>query len=271
MRAVVCVKQVIDIDPRAPGSSIVLDQAGKRIEGAAGSRPLINEFDEQALEAALRLREQLGELEVIALSVGAQFNQDVMKRALAAGADDLVLVQDASLDTWDSRHIAVSLAAAIRYLGGADLVVCGRQASDWDNALVPFVLAEELGMACLSLARQVIVNGDEVEVERVLADGVQVASARLPAVVTVTSELGMLRYPTALAKLAAARRQARHLGLVDIGVPAEHVPAVEVVGLAFPEGGRDCRFVEAADGAEAGRRLAGILLEAGKVHVGGGA
>ncbi len=271
MRAIVCVKQVFDIDSRAPGSSIVLDQAGKRIEGAAGSRQLINGFDEQALEAALRLREHLGELEVIALSVGAQFNQDVMKRALAVGADDLVLVQDASLDTWDSRHIAVSLAAAIRYLGGADLVVCGRQASDWDNALVPFVLAEELGMACLSLARRVIVNGDEVEVERVLAEGVQVVSARLPVVVTVTSELGTLRYPTALAKLAAARRQARRLGLVDIGVPGQHVPAVEVVGLAFPDGGRDCRFVEAADGAEAGRRLAGILLEAGQVHVAGGA
>ena len=64
-------------------------------------------------------------------------------------------MQDPALDTWDSHLVAAALAASIRVLGGADLVLCGRQASDWDHGVVPLLLAEALGMPCLTLARQV--------------------------------------------------------------------------------------------------------------------
>ena len=139
MRAVVCMKQVVD--PLIPATELLLDQDGKKIRQAVAGPPVINGFDEQALEAALRLRESLGELDIVGLSVGDSFNTDVMKRSLAVGADQLVLVQDPSLDTWDSGLVAATLAAAIGHLGGADLVLCGRQASDWDHAVVPLLLA----------------------------------------------------------------------------------------------------------------------------------
>jgi electron transfer flavoprotein beta subunit len=192
-----------------------------------------------------------------------------MKRALEVGADDLVLVQDPAFDTWDSRQVATALAAAIRALGGAELVLCGRQASDWDNALVPLLLAEELGLPCLTLARRLSVTGGEVEVERVLADGAQVMRASLPALVTVTSELGPLRFPTVPARLAAARRQPRLLGSAELDLPAVAAPPLVVSDLEVPVTGRVCELVVADSGAAAGVRLAETLLEAGLVRVGG--
>ncbi len=262
MRAVVCLKQVID--PLTPATSLELDREATKIR--AGGPPVINGFDEQALEAALRLRESLGDLEIVALSAGNRLDQQVLKRALEVGADELVLVEDPLLDTWDPRLVAGVLAAAVRHLGGADLVLCGRQASDWDNALVPFVLAELLGLPCLTLARRVSADGGRVEVERVLADGTQTMEADLPALVTVTSELGELRFPTVPARLAAARRQPRRLTLAELGERPEQAPPFEIVDLAIPVSGRACAFVEAADGAAAGARLAETLLEAGVVH-----
>jgi electron transfer flavoprotein beta subunit len=268
MRAVVCLKQVVD--PLTPATDLVLDRQAKKMKPAAAGPPVINGYDEQALEAALRLREGLGKLEIVALSAGERFNLDVMKRSLAVGADQLVLVQDASLDTPDSRHVAAALAAAIGKIGAVDLVLCGRQASDWDNAIVPLMLAQILDMPCLTLARRVSVQGTRVEVDRALADGSQVMWSELPAVVTVTSELGALRMPTARARLATARIQPKQLTLADLGLAAAEPPQVEVRDLAIPVAARECQFIEAADGAAAGRRLAEVLIEAGVVRPEGG-
>lgn len=261
MRALVCLKQVVD--PLTPATDLVLDRQAKTIRQAVAGPPVINGYDEQALEAALRLKQKLGQLEIIALSLGARFNADVMKRSLAVGADQLILVQDPSFDTWDAPYIAAALAAAVRKIGAVDLVLCGRQASDWDNALVPVILAEALGMPCLTLARAVTVAGRRVEIERVLSDGSQIMWSELPAVVTVTSELGALRMPTARARLATARIHPKQLTLADLGVVAPPAPRVEILDLALPVVGRKCRFIEAIDGAAAGRRLAEVLLEDG--------
>jgi electron transfer flavoprotein beta subunit len=268
MRAVCCLKQVVD--PLTPATDLALDRESMKMKPAVPGPPVINGYDEQALEAALRLRESLGQLEIVALSLGDRFTLNVMKRSLAVGADSLVLVQDPSLDTPDSRHVATTLAAAIRKLGGADLVLCGRQASDWDHGVVPLLLAELLGMPCLTLARRVSVQGKRVEIDRILPDGSQLLSAELPAVVTVTSELGALRMPTARARLATARVQPKQLTLADLGVAAPEPPAVEVCDLAIPVASRACQVIEAADGAAAGRKLAEVLLEAGVVRPEGG-
>lgn len=268
MRVVVCIKQVVD--PLTPATALVLDRDGKKILGPPNTPPVINGFDEQALEAALRLKDGWDggaedESEVVALSAGGHFALDVVKRALAAGADELVLVQDGALDTWDPHFVARVLAAAIQHLGEVDLVLCGRQASDWDNAQVPLMLAEMLGWPCLTLARRVEVDGSRVRVERVLSDGFQEMEGDLPAVVTVTSELGELRYPTARARLQAARRQPRFLTLQDLGVETEAPPAVDILDLILPMEERDCQFVPGADGAEAGRHLAEVLAATGLI------
>jgi electron transfer flavoprotein beta subunit len=267
MRAVVCLKQVID--PLTPATSLVLDAQDKKIRVGAASPPVINGFDEQGIEAALRLRETMKDLEIVCVAAGDRFNNDVMKRALAVGADQLVLVQDPSLDTWNSYPIASALAAAIRQIGGADLILCGRQGSDWDNGLVPYILADLLAMPLLTLARRVsVTDGKRVEIERVLADGSVTMEAALPAVVTVTSELGALRLPSVAARLTAARKKPRQIALAELGVAASPALAPEVIDLAIPVTGRNCTFIEAADGPGAGVRLAETLLEAGTIRLG---
>ena len=266
MRAIVCLKQVID--PLTPATSLVLDADEKKIRVAASAPPVINGVDEQGLEAALRLREKHRDLEIVCLAAGERFNNDVMKRALAVGADQLMLVASPTLDTWDPYPVAATLAAAIRHLGGADLVICGRQGSDWDNAMVPYVLADLLGMPLLSLAKRVSVEDGRVEIDRVLADGSMVMEADLPAVVTVTSELGPLRMPSVAARLQAARKQPRSLALADLDVAPPAASAPRVTDLAIPVTGRNCTFIEAEDGAGAGTRLAETLLQAGVVRLG---
>ncbi len=258
MRIIVCTKQVID--PLTPVTELVVDRAKKKVSGPANTPPVINGYDEQALEAALRLKDSQN-CEVITLAAGARFTLDVMKRALAVGADDLVLIQDAALETWDSSFIATVLAAAIKHLG-ADLILCGRQASDWDNAQVPLRLAEMLGAACLTFARKIEVQGQRVSVERVLSDGFQEMTGTLPAVVTVTSELGPLRYPKAKDRMQAARRQPKYLTLQYLGIEVKARPAVEVLDLGLFAQARNCEFIAGEDGADLGKHLAKVLLDA---------
>ena len=109
------------------------------------------------------------------------------------GADDLVLLDDPAFDnSIDPTLTIAALAAAIRKIGGVNIVLAGRQASDWDNAQVPIGLAEALGWPVATVAKKVDVNGDIVRVERVLPDGHEVVEADLPAVVTVSNELDRL-------------------------------------------------------------------------------
>ena len=268
MRVVVCLKQVID--PLTPASTLALDQNEKKIRAGIAAPPVINGFDEQGLEAALRLREANKDIEIVCLAAGERFVNDVMKRSLAVGADQLILVQDPSLDTWDPYPIAMALAAAIRQIGGADLVICGRQGSDWDNALTPYILADLLDMPLLTLAKSVkITDGKRVDIERVLADGSMMMNTQLPALVTVTSELGPLRMPSVSARMAAARKQPRQIPLAELSPAAPPVRAPEVIDLVIPVTGRSCTYIEAGEGQTAGARLAETLLQAGTIRRGG--
>jgi electron transfer flavoprotein beta subunit len=265
MRVIVCLKQVID--PLTPASALVLDTKDKKIRAGANSPPVINGFDEQGLEAALRLRDGNKDVEIVCLAAGERFHNDVMKRALAVGADQLVLVQHPSMDTWNPYPIAAALVAAIKQLGGADLIVCGRQGSDWDNGLTPYLLADAFGFPILTLAKSMSVkDGRTVEIEHVLADGSMMMEADLPAVVTVTSELGALRMPTVAARLQAARKQPKQLAFAGLNAALERSPAPEVTALEIPLSGRSCTFIEAADGAAAGAQLAEALLQAGAIR-----
>ena len=141
----------------------------------------MNGFDENAVEAALQLKESVG-ANVTVVSVGSGFVMDVMKKPLSMGADALVLVDDPLVTDLDAFATAVALAEAIRKVGDFDLVLCGRQASDWDNAMVPLGVAELLGLPCVTLAQKIEARDDGgITVHRALSDGYEVVDARLPA------------------------------------------------------------------------------------------
>jgi electron transfer flavoprotein beta subunit len=264
VRIVVLVKAVVD--PLLPISELQVSVDGEKILGLRNVPSVVNGYDEQAMEAAIRIRESqhAGECEIIALSAGDDFDLEIFQRSLAE-ADDLILIKHDSLDTGNAHLLARVLGGAIHHIGGVDLVLCGRQASDWDHGQVPPALAEHLGWPCMTLARTVHIDSVRVEVERVLSDGYQVMECELPAVVTVTSELGELRYPTMPTRLQARRRRPSYLSLEDLGVGAVPDPEWRILGLSLLKETRDCRFVGDGDGAEAGRQLADVLLGAGVI------
>ena len=204
LKIVVTAKQVID--PETPMSAFGVE--ANKVAVPANQAPVVNGFDEQAIEAALRLKEASGDAHITVLSVGTNFALDVIKKPLAMGADDLVLLDDPAFDNAIDPTVTIAaLAAAIRKIGGVNIILAGRQASDWDNAQVPIGLAEALGWPVATVAKKVDVNDDVVRVERVLPDGHEVIEADLPAVVTVSNELGTPRYPNMRGIMAARRVQ----------------------------------------------------------------
>ena len=260
---VVCVKQVMD--PEIPPSAFQIDPDTKRVREAPGISPVVNGFDENAVEAALRIREQAGGT-ITVLSTGAEFAMDVMKKPLSMGADELVLAQDDAFADLDARATARVLASAIGKIGRFDLVLCGRQASDWDNAHVPLGLAELLDVACLTVAQGIEVVGNGVVVHSVTADGYDVIEADMPALVTVSNELGEPRYPTLRGIMAAGRKRPTTWSADDLGIPPEMLePGLSVVDLYVPESGGQVEMVEGEDEADAGRNLALMLREAGLI------
>ena len=256
---IVCAKQVVD--PETPASAFQIDSQSKRVVLAAGVPPVINGFDENAVEAALRIKDSAG-ADVTVLSAGSDFALDVMKKPLSMGADRLVLIQDELLADLDASATAYVLTEAVAKLGEFDIIICGRQASDWDNASVPLALAEALGLPCLTVARKVEVVDGGVAVERVLEGGYEVLEAPLPAVVTVTNELGEPRYPTLRGIMAASRKTPTVWSSSDLDLdPALLAPKLQLLDLYVPVSERQCEFIEGDDEADAGRKLALRLRE----------
>src|ERR1700704_5295680 len=143
MDTVVTVKQVPD--PDIPPTHFKVDESAKKVIPPAGVSPVMNGYDAHALEAALRLKEQLGG-KVTVVSLGPDSARDSLKRAIAMGADAAVHVNDPTLNDADSTTTARALAAAIKKLDHVDLVLCGRQASDTDGGQVHLGIAAQLGL-----------------------------------------------------------------------------------------------------------------------------
>ena len=257
----VLAKQVID--PEMPMAAFRIDADAKAVVPPSNIPPVVNGFDENAVEAALQIKDSQ-EASITGISTGTSFALDVMKKPLSMGADELVLLQDDAFEnSIDSFFTAQLLAAAIRKLGGFDLIICGRQASDWDNAQVPLGVAEILGLSCISLGKKVEIKDGKVSVERITNDGYEVVEAPLPALVTVSNELGQPRYPTLRGIMAATRKQPTIWNSADLDADASQLePRVTLQELFVPVRDQQCEIIEGDDAADAGRQLALKLREA---------
>ena len=251
---IVCAKQVMD--PETPTSAFRIDPAAKRVIPAPGIPPVVNGFDENAVEAALRIKEGVG-ANITVLSLGDNFVMDVMKKPLSMGADHLVLIEDEQVADLDPFATAYALSMAIQKVGEFDLILCGRQASDWDNAHVPLGMAEMLGLSCVTLARKVEVVDGGVVVQRSVTDGYEVVEAPLPALVTVSNELGEPRYPTLRGIMTASRKTPTVWSASALGLdPAKLAPRLELTDLFVAVVERQCELIQGEDEAGAGRNLA---------------
>ncbi|MGH8663447.1 MAG: electron transfer flavoprotein subunit beta/FixA family protein [Burkholderiales bacterium] len=256
MRIAVLVKQVPN--PEALGAVLRVDEDARKVVLPPGHPMVMSPFDEQALEAALRIRDQLGtQVGITALTLGPESARTALKQALSLGADDAVHLLDPAFDGADSYVTAHALEAALRQLGPVDLVLAGRQAADWDAGVVALGVAEILGLPSIGFACAVEASTDSIRVERVLPDGLETFEAALPAVVTVSNELGEVRKPNLRETMRAARKPVATWSAAEIGLEARQLAARRTLArLYLPQKRAQCEWIEAATAAERGARLA---------------
>lgn len=254
MKIIVCMKQVPD--PTASASGIKVDSESKRVIPPQGSPPVLSPFDESALEAAIVLKEKMG-AEVTVISAGFQLAKPVHRKALASGADNMILLEDQSFENLDSYATAHVLAAAIKEFGEYDLILCGRQAADTDAGQVGSGLADILDLPCITAASKLECADNKVVVERVVSDGVEEVEAQMPALITASSELGELRYPSVKEMMASQRAPITVKSASDLGLDASQLRRVNLVSLTAPPGREgECRMIAADTPEEAGAELA---------------
>lgn len=189
MKIVVCVKQVPDT---AGGVKFKPDGTLDR----AGMLAIMNPDDKAGLEAALRIKDTDPEnIKVTVLTMGLPKADEVLREAMAMGADDGVLITDRVLGGADTWATSSTIAGALKNME-YDLIFTGRQAIDGDTAQVGPQIAEHLHLPVISYAKEVSVEGDTVRVKRQFDDGYMIVTAKMPCLVTALSELNEPRYMT---------------------------------------------------------------------------
>ena len=259
---IVCVKQIAD--PEAPPGSFKVDEAAKQVMPAAGVSQVVSPFDEQAVEAALRIKDAHGG-KITVLSLGKDFVMDVIKKPLSMGADELILLQDPAFEGGDSHATAYALAMAIKKVGEYDLILCGRQAADWDAGQVGSGIAEMLGIPSITPIKNVEWSDGKLKVERVITDGYEVIEAAPPLLVAVSNELGEPRYPKLKGIMAAAKKEVPTWTAADIGADAARLGAAgaraTLTRLFVPVKEGKCEIIEGESPEESAVALAEKLRE----------
>jgi len=219
VKSIVCIKRVPDSEARirVAGDGVGIDPAGVKY--------VMNPYDEIALEEALRLKEKAGDGLVTVLSVGPEESKEILRTALAMGADEAVLL--ASPESADGLVIARALAEEIgdrEY----DLILFGKQAIDDDNMQVPAMVAELLRVPCASVVVKLQVEGRHVVAHREIEGGHEIVEFDLPAVIGAQKGLNEPRYPSLKGIMAAKKKplEVKEIGLAE--------PKVRIVALQEP-------------------------------------
>ncbi len=265
MNIVVCVKQVLD--PEMPTEKFRVKD--NQVIPPEGIPLVINPYDAQAVEAALRVKKKHGG-KITAITVGAAESIEVVRRALAMGADEGIILTDNAFAGSDSLATAYILAQAIQKIDAFDLVLCGREAADWSMGIVASVLAERLNLPLISLAKNIdLLDNKILKVERVIPDGNQVFEVSLPAVLTVSNEIGLPRLPTGMGIINAVRKEIPVWSNQDINADVSLIGAnaegSKLLSLSLPERERTCEIVSGESPDEVAENLAGKLRAAGVI------
>jgi len=218
MKIAVCISHVPDT-----ASKINISGDGKTID-QAGITYVVNPYDEFAIEEALKTKEKIGG-ETVAISLGSDANKETLRKALAMGIDNAVLLKDDSYR--DSLSVANALAEEIK-TQGSEIVFFGKQSVDFDNSVVGQLTAEILGFNCVSVVTSFILDGNKIICEREIEGGKEVVETSIPAVITAQKGLNDPRYASLKGIMAAKKKE-----IVD-KLPISSPNYVEVIALKKP-------------------------------------
>ncbi len=260
MKFIVCVKltpdteQLAEVRPEDVGSEDL------------GVTMVLNPWDEFAVEEALQLQERFdGEAAVITL--GSEDAAEALKRAVAMGIEEAVLLSDPAFDDSDAWGTAHVLAQAVRKIGDYTLILTGKQSVDGNSGLVALGIAAKLGLPFVSQVAKVLdVTDDSATVLRALDEGVQTVKVKLPAVLSVSKEINEPRYPNFVGIRKASRMQypaikAKDLPGLDAKQIGESAALLKWTNLHKPPArAGKCEFIQGATVAEQAAVLADKLI-----------
>ncbi len=262
MNTIVCIKQIID--PEIPPEQFQLDPGTKQ-QVRGGLSLVISAYDQNAVEVALQLKEKVGGT-VTALSLGEAEANGAVKSAMGMGVDAGVLVTDPALRGSDSFGVAHVLARAIQKLGVPDLILTGCVSGDTGSKVVGPLLAEELGLPCLTFVTRLEVHDGTCVARRIVEDGYEVVEGRLPMVCTILSDDSNIpRYSKLKDIMAAARKPVTVWKATDLGVDPGRVGAsavrLSVQSLTIPTRDSRCELMPGDTPEEQVDRLVEKLRE----------
>jgi len=257
-RILVCVKQAVDV------SQLKVDPATRQLITVGAPRKM-SDFDKNALEEAIRIKEKLGG-EVVTLTVGHEDAKAVLREGLAIGGDKAYCVNDLGLQGIDTGGTAYILAEMAKKMGEYDLVLCGDSSLDSFSGLVGPRLSEILNLPQITSVRKITVDGDAVIAERSLEDASEVVKAKMPALISVTREINQPRIPSLMNIMRASKKEIITWSLKDLNILAERVaPRIEIIDVLAPKMERKRVKVTGESVQEIAEKLARTLIQEGVV------
>ncbi|MGD0158949.1 MAG: electron transfer flavoprotein subunit beta/FixA family protein [Candidatus Bathyarchaeia archaeon] len=258
-RIIVCLKQAVDV------SQLKIDPATRQLITAGAPRK-ISDFDKNALEEALRIKEKLGGIEIFTLTIDSEDAKAILREALAMGADKAYFVNDPAVQAVDTLGTAYILAQMVRKIGEFDLILGGESSLDSFSGLVGSRLSELLGLPQVSSVRKLTVDGDTIVAERALEDSSEVVKTKIPAVVTVTREINQPRIPSLMMIMKASKKEIVKWTLADIDTQKEKIVSkVEVLEALAPKMERKKIIIKGDTVQEIAEKLAKALIQEGVI------
>jgi electron transfer flavoprotein beta subunit len=258
-RIIVCLKQAVDV------TQLKVDPATRQLITASTPRKM-SDFDKNALEEAVRVKEKNAGVEVVTVTVTSEEAKTVLREALAMGADKACVVFEPSLQDVDTLGTAHILVETIKKIGEYDLVLCGESSLDSFSGLVGSRVGELLSLPQVTSVRKLSVEGDAVVGERTLEESVETVKAKLPALVTVTREINQPRIPSLMMIMKASKKEIVTWTLADLGVDKEKLASkIEVVEVLAPKTERKRIRITGENAAEIADKLAKALIQEGVV------
>jgi electron transfer flavoprotein beta subunit len=258
-RIIVCLKQAIDV------SQLKIDPATRQPITASAPRKM-SDFDKNALEEAIRIKEKLEEVEVCTVTASSEEAKPVLREALAMGADRAYLVNDSELKDIDTLGTAYVLSKAIRKIGEHSLILCGETSLDSFSGLVAPRLAELLNLPQMTSVRKVTLNGDTVTVERTLEDATETMKTKMPALISVTREINQPRIPSLMTIMKASKKEIVTWTGLDIDLDKDRItPKIELLEVLAPRTERKRIKITGENTQEIADKLAKVLIQEGVI------
>ena len=251
-------KQAVDV------SQLKVDPATRQLVTAGAPRKM-SDFDKNALEEAIRIKEKLGG-EIITLTVSSEDAKAVLREGLALGADKAYWLNDPALqgtDTWGTAYV---LAEMVKKIGEFDLILCGDSSLDSFSGLVGPRLSEMLNVPQITSVGKVTVEGDAVIAERSLEDASETVKAKMPALISVTREINQPRIPSLMMIMKASKKEVVAWSLKDLNVTAEKIGSrIEIISVLAPKMDRKKIKVTGESVQEIAEKLAKAIIQEGVI------